>query len=196
MAWKKSELMRSLHHIQTTIKEDNMKRFMTIFLALIAVLALVSPLYAAGDYGTKSDTAGTANISAQQLEGMKVVSQSGQDIGEVKNANIDYQTGNVRFVTISRDQAGSMDREVAVPFEALRLDQQNDQVVLTVNEDKLDNVPQQAGMTDDEFQRRLDSHYGIAPAWEGDAPKEKNPLDTKPFKPTGLSEPGRYFPNK
>ena len=189
-------MMTGFHHFQNTTKEDNMKRLITIFFALIPMMALVSPLYAAGDYGTKLDTAGTANISAQQLEGMKVVSQSGEEIGKIKDANIDYQTGNLRFVTISKDEPSSMNKDFAVPYEALRLDQQNDRAILTVNESKLNNVPQQAGMSDEEFQRKLESHYGVAPAWEGGSTKEKNSLKTEPFKPTGLSQPGRYYPKK
>ena len=187
--------MTGFHHFQNTTKEANMKKVITIFFTFIAMLALVSPLYAAGDYGMKLNSAGSANISAQQLEGMKVVSQSGDEIGKIKDANIDYQTGNVRFVTISKDEPSSMNQEFAVPYEALRLDRQNDRVTLTVNENKLDNVPRQAGMSDDEFQRKLESHYGVAPAWENES-KEKDSMKTEPFKPTGLSQPGRYYPKK
>ncbi len=170
-----------------------MKKLFTILLALIAVTALVSPLYAMDNNSKKSDMTGTSGISADKLEGMKVVSQSGEDVGKIKSAHMDNQTGNIRFVTISKDGSGSMGQDTAVPIDALRVDQQNDQATLTVDSSKLDNVPQQAGMSDDDYQRQLDSHYGVAPSWEAGSTKDNNPLNTEPGKPTGLSQPGRSF---
>lgn len=179
-----------------------MKKLITIFFALIAMLALVSPLYA-GDYGKKSDKAGTTSMSAEKMEGMKVVSQTGEEIGEIKSAKTDQQSGKIKFVTISKGGVlGMGEEETAVPFEALRLDEQNERATLTVNESKLDNAPQQANMSDDEFQRNLESHYGVAPAWEGESNQmetdparstDENPLETEGTEPTGLSEPGRSF---
>lgn len=172
-----------------TIMEDNMKKLFTILLALIAISAFVSPLYA-------TDKTGTAGMSADKLEGMKVVSQSGEDIGKIKSAHIDNQSGNIRFVTISQDGQAGMGHDTAVPIDALRVDQQNDQATLTVDSSKLDNVPQQANMSDDDFQRQLDSHYGVAPSWEAGSTKDNNSLETGPAEPTGLSQPGRYYPKK
>lgn len=184
-----------------------MKKLTTTFFALIAMLALVGPLYA-GDYGKKSDKAGATSMSAEEMEGMKVVSQTGEEIGEIKSAKTDHQSGEIKFVTISKGGVMGMgEEETAVPFEALRLDEQNERATLTVNESKLDNAPQQANMSDEEFQRNLESHYGVAPAWEGESNQietdparstdenqtDKNPLETEPFDPTGLSEPGRSF---
>ncbi|MGB3221876.1 MAG: PRC-barrel domain-containing protein [Desulforhopalus sp.] len=176
-----------------------MKKIITTFFTLVAILALVSPLYAAGDYGKESDKAGKTFISAEKLQGMKVASQTGEEIGEIKKVKLDPQSAEIKFVTISKGEA--MGEETPVPLEAFRFDQQNEQLVLTINESKLDNAPQQANMSDDEFVRNLESHYGVAPAWEGGSDQsetdtrstEENPLETEPFEPTELSEPGRYF---
>ena len=178
-----------------------MKKIITTFFAFVAMLALVSPLYAAGDYGKKSDKAGSASISAEEIQGMQVVSQTGEEIGEIKSATTDQDTGKIKFVTVSKGGVLGMGGEdVAVPFEALRLDQQNEQATLTVNESKLENAPQQANMSDDEFQRNLESHYGVAPAWEGESkPMETDPtrsmdqdhLETDPTRPMDPSQPSQ-----
>jgi sporulation protein YlmC with PRC-barrel domain len=121
-----------------------MKKLITTFFALIAMLALVSPLYAADDYRT-----GTSFLSAEEIEGMKVVSQTGEEIGEIESVKVDHQSGEIKFVSIST----GIGEETAVPFEAIRFDQHNERATLTVNENKLDNAPEQANMSDDEFQQ-------------------------------------------
>jgi sporulation protein YlmC with PRC-barrel domain len=186
--------VKGFHHLpQKSLRRIKMKKLITAFFALVAMLALVSPLYAA-DYGKKSDKAGTTFISTEELKGMTVVSQTGEAIGEIESVKVDQQSGEIKFVNISKGGViGMGEQETAVPFEALRFDQQNERVTLTVNESKLDNAPQQANMSDDEFQRNLESHYGIAPAWEGSKSKEDSQLETEPLEPTGLSRPGRYY---
>ncbi len=176
-----------------------MKKLITTFFALMAMLALVSPLYA-GEYA-RSHKAGTAKLSAGELKGMKVVSQNGDKIGTIKSANIDERNGEIRFVTVSKDKAGSSgENDIAIPGEALRFDRQDDRATLTVNENKLNNVPQQSDMSNDEFQRNLERHYGVAPAWQGGAqetaptvkPDKKDRFEN-PTAPSGLSKPGRYY---
>jgi hypothetical protein len=132
---------------------------------------------------------------------MQVVSQTGVEIGEIKSATTDQNSGKIKFVTISKGGVLGMGGEdIAIPFEALRLDQQNEQATLTVNESKLDNAPQQANLSDDEFQRNLESHYGVAPAWEGESRKmETDPtrsmdqehMETDPTRPMDPSQPGQ-----
>ncbi|MGB3221878.1 MAG: PRC-barrel domain-containing protein [Desulforhopalus sp.] len=178
-----------------------MKKLITTFFAFVAMLALVSPLYATGDYGKESDKAGSANITAEEIEGMQVVSQTGEEIGEIQRASIDEQSGKVKFVTISKGGVLGMGGEnIAIPFEALQFDQQNERVTLTVNESKLDNAPQQANMSDEEFQRNLQSHYGVAPAFEGESNQmetdptrsmDQDHLETDPTKPMDPSQPGQ-----
>ena len=165
-----------------------MKKLLCI--VAVATLAMASPLFAAGDYSSgTSGTSGTPGMSGtssasgmsdtnsmtqstsqiqspEKLKGMEVVSQTGEKLGKIENVNTDTQTGDIRFVTISKGGVlGIGGNEIAIPKEAFRVDQTQDQVTLTVNEDKLENVPKQSDMSDDEFQRNLEQHYGVAPAW-------------------------------
>jgi hypothetical protein len=54
-------------------------------------------------------------------------------------------------------------------------------------------------MSDDEFQRNLESHYGVAPAWEGESNQletdptksmDRNQMETDPTKPIDPGLPG------
>lgn len=177
-----------------------MKKLITTIFAFVAILALVSPLYATGEYDKKSDQAGATSLSADELEGMKVVSQTGEEIGEIKSAKVDQASGNINFVTISKGGVlGMGGQDIAIPFEALNFDQQNERATLTVNESKLDNAPQQANMSDEEFQRNLESHYGVAPAFEGKSNQmetdptrsmDQNQMESDPTRTMDPSQPG------
>lgn len=188
-----------------------MKTSITTFFALVAMLALVSPLYATGEYDKKSDKAGATSMtgekagatsmSAEELEGMKIVSQTGEEIGEIQSAKTDLQSGQINFVTISKGGVLGMGGEdIAIPFEALNFDKQNERATLTVNESKLDNAPQQANMSDDEFQRNLESHYGVAPAFKGDSKQmetdptrsmDQNHMESDPTRTMDPSQPSQ-----
>lgn len=109
-------------------------------------------------------------ITADELEGMTVVSQEGENIGKISEITIDKQSGEVSFVTISKGGILGMGAsKIAVPLSAFEFS--DDEARLTVSQDKLDNVPQQtAGASDSDYQRDLEAHYGVAPAWDKGAP--------------------------
>lgn len=161
----------------------------TITLITSAALAFAIPLYAGDSPGMKSDSKqktgysqqqsektgysqqqtdqmqSSQNITADELEGMEVVSQQGEEIGEIKKITIDSQSGEVQFVTVSQGGILGMGaKEIAVPLSAFEI--RDDQAVLTVDQSKFENVPQQnAEVTDSDYLRDLETHYGVGPAW-------------------------------
>lgn len=148
-----------------------MKRFTTTVVATVAMLALASPLYAAAEQKTTADTNPQADafqsLSAEELKGLQVVSPSGEKIGKISDVKSDEQSGTIQFVTISRGGfLGIGGEDTAVSPEAFELDRENERATLTVSESMLDTAPQQANLSDQEFQRELASHYGVSPAWE------------------------------
>jgi sporulation protein YlmC with PRC-barrel domain len=154
------------------------------------MMAFASPLYAAGESGKMIGSEGTDSAQVQspdELKGMQVVSQTGEKLGKIDSVKTDPQSGQIRFVTITKGGVLGMGGEdIAVPLEAFRIDQQNQRATLTVNESMLDNAPQQANMSDDEFQRNLEQHYGVAPAWKGDSKKmgtDPSQMGTDPSQP-------------
>ncbi len=166
----------------------------TITIITSAALAFGMPLYAAEKAGINADSeqktgvaqqdmkydseqkVGVAQqrtdqkqagpmITAEELKGMEVVSQEGEELGGIEQITIDKQSGEVQFVTLSRGGIlGIGSEKVAVPLSAFEF--RDDQARLTVDQSKLENVPQQtAEATDSDYLRDLETHYGVAPAW-------------------------------
>lgn len=163
-----------------------MKKITVSIVTMLAALALTAPVYAAGEYkgttGTKSESgqhsqsmsqrsqSGAQIQSAEEILGMSVVSRDGEKLGEIQDIKVDTRTGRVNYVTVQKGGVMGIGGEegIAVPLEAFQFT--NDNAKLTVDKSKLDNAPKQSGMSDQEFQRDLQSHYGISPAWQEGQP--------------------------
>lgn len=163
------------------------KKFVTNIIAGFAMLALVSPLYAADNKKEKSDagqqTSSLQGQSADDLKGKKIVSQSGEEIGEIKDVKMDQQDDKkIRYLTVTRSE-----REVAAPPEAFRFDKDKDEVRLTMDESKLYDVPKQK-KSEEAFQRDLDRHYGISPIMQDTTDPNKSKDQSLPG--SGMQSPG------
>ncbi|MGB3223773.1 MAG: PRC-barrel domain-containing protein [Desulforhopalus sp.] len=162
-----------------------MKKLAKTFISALTVLAMASPLYAVGEQKVKTEaqpeSTATQSISAGEFQGMQVVSQEGDKIGEISKAHSDQQSGQVQFVIISKSDA---ERDhVAVPLEALRFDEEKKQATLMVDESKLANAPKQEDKSTQVFVFELEEHYGVAPAWQKEAE-----IMGPPVPPTELPE--------
>ncbi len=154
-----------------------MKKMTVSLITIMTSLALTSPLYAATDYQNSQKSATTLNqsensqinsqaLSASKLLGMDIVSQNGEDIGEIQDIKLDPKSGRINYVTIQKGGVLGIGEEegIAVPLEAFNFTE--DKAKLLVDQNKLDTAPKQADMNDNDFRRDLDSHYGISPAWD------------------------------
>jgi sporulation protein YlmC with PRC-barrel domain len=159
----------------------NMKKITVSIVTMLTALALTAPVYAAGEYkgtsGAKTESgelkAGSGqqsqmsqSQSAEEILGMSVVSRDGENLGEIQDLKIDTRTGRINYVTVQKGGVMGIGGQegIPVPLEAFQFTAEN--AKLTVDKTKLDNVPKQSGMSDQEFQRNLQSHYGISPAWQ------------------------------
>lgn len=160
-----------------------MKKIMILSVAVFAAMALSSPLFAAEEAGVQvqSEQIGAmhagSSVTADEIKGMKVISQQGEKIGKIKEAKIDADSGEISYVILSKGGVlfGIAAESIAVPLEAFQFDTTAHQATLTVDKSKLDNAPKQAGMPDDQFARELNSHYGISPAWQEEQELELEP---------------------
>lgn len=169
-----------------------MKKNTTTFVAALAMLALASPLYAAEEIkntdnqpkagttqyqegqraGTSPSAPGQQPVASQSqpdmdIQGFEVYSQSGEEIGKITEVRTDKQSGEVQFVTLTKGGVvGIGGKDIALPLEAFKLDRKNERATLTVSDAMLENAPTQADKSDQDFQRELSSHYGIAPDWD------------------------------
>ncbi|OGR19915.1 MAG: hypothetical protein A2X81_02675 [Desulfobacterales bacterium GWB2_56_26] len=173
-----------------------MKKITVSIVTMFAALALTAPVYAAGEYkgtsGAKTESgelkAGSGQQqrsmsqaqSAEEILGMSVVSRDGENIGEIQDIKLDTRTGRVNYVTVQKGGVMGIGGEegIPVPLEAFQFTQEN--AKLTVDKSKLDNAPKQSGMSDQEFQRGLQSHYGISPAWQEGQPGMQSPGTQSP----------------
>lgn len=170
-----------------------MKKITVSIVTMLAALALTAPVYAAGEYkGTSGAKTESGELkggqqrsmsqaqSAEQILGMSVVSRDGENIGEIQDIKLDTRTGRVNYVTVQKGGVMGIGGEegIPVPLEAFQFTEEN--AKLTVDKTKLDNAPKQSGMSDQEFQRGLQSHYGISPAWQEGQPGLQTPGTQSP----------------
>lgn len=178
----------------------------TVSIVTMLTMALASPLYAAGEYkGTegsqKSQTqqlqSQSQSQSAEQILGMSVVGQDGENIGEIQDIKIDTRTGRINYVTVQKGGVMGIGGEegIAVPLEAFQFTSENAQ--LTVDKTKLDNAPKQEDLSDQGFQQELQSHYGVSPAWQEGQPgmesqqmerSRQQRMETDPQRPGGMTQ--------
>lgn len=167
-----------------------MKKVTTTFAVSLAMLALACPVYAADDQKMTTETQQQASSSRSQsamdIKGYEVYSQSGEEIGKITEVRTDKQSGEVQFVTLTKGGiAGIGGKDIALPLRAFKLDREKERATLTVSEAMLENAPTQADKSDQDFQRDLSSHYGIAPDWNDTKTGETLVPDPAPALETG-----------
>jgi sporulation protein YlmC with PRC-barrel domain len=121
--------------------------------------------------------------SSQGIISMPIFNQKGEEIGEIQDINLDTRNGKIQYVTISPNGTGAgAEEDIAIPLEVLCFIQEK--VVLTIDESILEGAPRLKDPgSDDNFQRDLQSHYGIASPWPGDRDDGQKMTDVKPKNP-------------
>jgi sporulation protein YlmC with PRC-barrel domain len=179
-----SDLLRFRSHLEGIVKVPSqsisiqisrrniMKKLTTTFIASMAMLTLAGSVYAAGDETRTSDVSqpigATQSQSAQELLGMDIISQTGEDLGTIKDLTIDTQSGRVKYVTITKGGVLGVGGKEGIPVPLGAFEFDKDTATLAVDKSKLDTAPQRADMADENFQRELETHYGVSPSWQQD----------------------------
>lgn len=111
-------------------------------------------------------------LSSSTLSGTGITNRKGENLGDVKDIMIDIESGEVAYVVISFGGfLGIGDKLFAVPWEALQVDQNHEQIVVDVDKQKLENAPgfdkdNWPSSPDRQFIEDVHSHYGYKPYWE------------------------------
>ncbi len=115
---------------------------------------------------TGAEKAMTVSKSRDELTGMEVLSKDGEQIGEIGNIYPSDESKAIQYVTLSNvgDYGIGKQNDIAVPLAALTFE--TDRARLTVDESKLKDAPMQAELSDENFQQKLQKHYGISPEWQ------------------------------
>jgi sporulation protein YlmC with PRC-barrel domain len=121
---------------------------------------------------TDPDTRYRRVLSASTLAGDQVQNSAGEDLGKVDEIMIDIPSGKVAYAVLSFGGFLGMGNKLfAVPWSALRVDEDKKHFVLDVDKKKLENAP---GFDKDNWPDMADltwgtgifSYYGVVPYWE------------------------------
>jgi len=112
-------------------------------------------------------------LSASTLAGDHVQNSAGEDLGKVNEIMIDIPSGKVAYAVLSfGGYLGMGNKLFALPWSALRLDEDKKCFILDVDKKKLENAPgfdkdNWPDMADTTWGTEIFSYYGARPYWEG-----------------------------
>ena len=117
----------------------------TLYASLI-VLTMVAPVAAQqpspGGAPPSSTRQPAVQVDSSAIVGSTVRSAEGKDIGKVDRLMVDPRDGRIATVVVSMGGTlGMGGRKVAVPWNAVKVAQDDGKVVLTVNQQILDQAP-------------------------------------------------------
>jgi sporulation protein YlmC with PRC-barrel domain len=111
-------------------------------------------------------------LSARVLTGDRVRNQAGQDLGKVEEIMLDVPGGKIAYAVLSFGGIlGIGDKLFAVPWSALRLDNEKHEFILEASREALEKAPgfdknNWPDMADAAFGERVHSYYGAPVYWE------------------------------
>lgn len=117
-------------------------------------------------------------LAAATLEGDPVRNSTGDDLGTVDEIMIDLQSGRVAYAVLSFGGVLAMGSKLfAVPWNALRVDEDDQCFVLDVDKRTLETAPgfdknNWPDMSDTTWASDVYQHYGTTPYWE-EFPEQK-----------------------
>jgi hypothetical protein len=114
-------------------------------------------------------------ISTEEVEGMKVCDQAGNDIGEIDYLMIDRTSGSVRYAVMSFGGFLGLGRDhYPLPWDSIRYDSNRDVYVANVTEQQLKDAPpfNESTLSDRDWESRWHGHFGARPYWEEGAGSE------------------------
>ncbi len=119
---------------------------------------------------------GTRNVrhvmSASTLNGDSVVNSKGEDLGKIEEIMIHVPSGKIAYAVLSFGGfLGLGDKLFAIPWEALKLDEDNHRFVLDVDKEKMERAPgfdkdRWPDMADPTWSSEIYRYYGYQePTW-------------------------------
>ena len=119
-----------------------------------------------------NDGPGPYIMSAESLEGDKVVNPDGEDLGEIEAIMLDVPNGRIAYAVLSfGGLLGMGEKLFAIPWEALILDADEKRFVLDVDKDQLKEAPgfdkdHWPAMSDSQWANSVHSYYNAQPYWQ------------------------------
>jgi sporulation protein YlmC with PRC-barrel domain len=114
-------------------------------------------------------------LSASTLTGDSVRNAAGEDLGKIDEIMIDIPTGRVAYAVLSFGGfLGMGDKLFAVPWSALKVDEDKKCFILAVDRGTIEAAPgfdknHWPDMSDITWGTEISSYYRVRPYWEGGA---------------------------
>jgi hypothetical protein len=119
-----------------------------------------------GMYKNDNNGPGPRLMGADTLLGNDVYNLQDEDLGDIKEIMIDMSSGKIGYAVLSFGGfLGVGDKLFAVPWEALKLDTENERFTLDANKEKLESAPgfdkdNWPDMADTSWQNSVNTFYG------------------------------------
>jgi sporulation protein YlmC with PRC-barrel domain len=111
-------------------------------------------------------------LAASTLAGDSVRNAAGEDLGKVDEIMIDIPSGRVAYAVLTFGGVLGMGNKLfALPWSALRVDEDEKCFILDVDKKKLEHAPgfdkdNWPKMADETWGMELSRYYGVTPYWE------------------------------
>jgi sporulation protein YlmC with PRC-barrel domain len=122
-------------------------------------------------------------LSASTLAGDTVRNSAGEDLGKVDEIMIDIPSGRVAYAVIAYGGIMRMGAKLfAVPWNALKVDEDEKCFILDVDKSRLENAPgfdkdNWPDMADQSWGTQINQYYGTTPYWEDETMAGRTRLD-------------------
>ena len=150
-----------------------------------------------GAGGASEAGPGPEVMAASTLDGDKVLSIEGDDIGKVKDIMLDVRSGRIAYAVLSSGGfLGIGDKLLAIPWHALTLDTGRKCFQLAMSSERIKNAPgfdkdHWPSMADETWATSIHQFYGREPYWNRDGdldePRSRDDLGVDAI-PPGSSE--------
>ncbi|MFM0598333.1 MULTISPECIES: PRC-barrel domain-containing protein [Paraburkholderia] len=124
-----------------------------------------------GKGSATADGPGPDVMAAATLDGNKVLSSDGEDIGKIKDIMLDVGSGRVAYAVLSSGGfLGIGDKLMAIPWHALTLDTEQKCFTLNMTAERVKNAPgfdkdHWPAMADQTWATSVHQYYGSEPYW-------------------------------
>ena len=111
-------------------------------------------------------------LAASTLAGDSVRNAAGEDLGKLDELMIDIPSGRIAYAVLSFGGVLRMGNKLfAVPWSALKVDEDEKCFILNVDKTKLENAPgfdkdNWPNMADNTWGSEVSRYYGVTPYWE------------------------------
>lgn len=114
----------------------------------------------------------TKTVSSSSICGTNVKNAKGESLGEIKDLMINTNKNEVAYAVLSFGGfMGFGDKYFAIPFEALSYDDETNQYLLSVAQEKLEQAPgfdknDWPTHANIDYLSRVYTHYNVRPYWK------------------------------